>query len=76
MPNPTDKTRATGTAVVRDESDLELSYGKPIPQPKMKKGDYVAIGILAGSTDAATSVTGECTGEHIRDSIVAAEKNL
>ena len=42
----------------------------------MKKGDYVAIGILAGSTDAATSVTGERTGEHIRDSIVAAEKNL
>jgi hypothetical protein len=60
----------------RDERDLEVSFGKPTPQPAMKKGDYVAFGILAGSTDTATSVTGERTGEHFHDSVVAAEKNL
>jgi len=71
----TDKSSVEKTGP-RDERDLEVSFGKKIPQPAMKKGDYVAFGILAGSTDTATSVTGERTGEHIRDSIVAAEKNL
>jgi len=59
----------------RDEKDLEVSYGKPVPQPKMKKGDNVAFGILAGSTDTATSVEGVRTTT-FGDSVTDAAKNL
>jgi hypothetical protein len=59
----------------RDENDLHVSFGKPVPQPKQKKGDYVAIGILAGSTDAATSVEGVRTTT-FGDSVTDAAKNL
>jgi hypothetical protein len=60
----------------RDDRSLEVSYGKPIPQPKMKKGDFVAFGELAGSESAAPSVSGARTGTHFVESIDAAEKNL
>lgn len=33
--------------------DLESSFGEPVPQPKMVKGDMVAFGISAGSTSTA-----------------------
>lgn len=35
------------------DSDLEESYGQPVPQPKMVKGQSVAFGELAGSTSEA-----------------------
>jgi hypothetical protein len=75
MNTATDKTPVEKTGP-RDVRDLEVSYGREVPQPHMKKGEFVAIGILAGSTDTAPSVSGERIGEHIHDSIVAAEKNL
>jgi len=42
----------------RDERDLEVTYGKPVPQPRMTKGSFDAIGELAGSTNTAPSVEG------------------
>jgi hypothetical protein len=60
---------------IRDVRDLEVSYGKPIPQPKQKKGDYVAFGELAGSTDTATAVEGVRTTT-FGDSVTDAAKNL
>lgn len=69
----TDKTSAEKG--VRDERDLEVSYGKPIPQPGMKKGTFVAFGELAGSTNTAPAVNGERSttfGDSVRDN----EKNL
>jgi hypothetical protein len=41
-----------------DDRDLEVSYGKKIPQPHMKKGEFVAFGELAGSTTTAPSTEG------------------
>lgn len=35
------------------DTDLENSFGMPIPQPKMVKGEFVAFGESAGSTAAA-----------------------
>jgi len=38
---------------------LEPSYGEPIAQPRMTKGNLVAFGELAGTTSHATSLVGE-----------------
>lgn len=35
------------------EADLEPSFGQPVPQPKMAKGESVAFGELAGGTTSA-----------------------
>jgi hypothetical protein len=70
----TDKT-AVEKGGPRDERDLEVSYGKPIPQSHMKKGDFVNFGILAGSTDSAPSVEGVRTTT-FGDSVTDAAKNL
>lgn len=35
------------------DTELEGSYGKPIPQPTMTKGEIVAFGESAGSTSKA-----------------------
>lgn len=59
----------------RDERDLEVSYGKLIPQSQMKKGDFVTFGILAGSTDTATSVQGVRT-TNFGDSVADNAKNI
>jgi hypothetical protein len=59
----------------RDEKDLEVSFGRPVPQSKMKKGDFVNFGILAGSTDTATSVEGVRTTT-FGDSVTDAAKNI
>ena len=74
MPNPTDKM-AVEKGGPRDERDLEVSYGKEIPQPGMKKGDFVAFGMLAGSTDAAPSVQGQRTTT-FGDSVADNAKNI
>jgi hypothetical protein len=47
---------ARGHAIKHD-TELEVSYGAPIPQPSMVKGDYVAFGELAGSTATAKPLT-------------------
>lgn len=39
--------------MVPHDTDLEVSYGQPVPQPKMVKGESVAFGELAGSTTMA-----------------------
>lgn len=44
---------------IRHDSDLEVSYGQPVPQPKTVKGSIVAFGELAGSTASAKSVVAE-----------------
>jgi hypothetical protein len=49
---------------------LEQSYGEPIAQPRMTKGNLVAFGELAGTTAHATSLVGErdiCFGDSIND---------
>lgn len=38
---------------IKDDAELEVSYGSHVPQPSTVKGDIVAFGILAGSTDTA-----------------------
>jgi len=70
----TDKSPVEKTGP-RDEKDLEVSYGRPVPQPKQKKGDYVAFGELAGSTDTATSVEG-VRSTTFGDSVTDAAKNI
>ena len=70
----TDKTSVERKAP-RDERDLEVSFGDKIPQPHQKKGDFVAFGILAGSTGTATSVEGVRTTT-FGDSVTDAAKNL
>ena len=57
MSMPTDKSPIEKIGP-RDERDLEVSFGKPIPQPHMVKGSFDAIGELAGSTNTAPSVEG------------------
>ncbi len=42
---------------IKHDTELECSYGAPIPQPSMAKGDYVAFGELAGSTSTAKPLT-------------------
>lgn len=44
---------------IRHDSDLEVSFGQPVPQPKTVKGSIVAFGELAGSTDRSMSLTPE-----------------
>lgn len=59
----------------RDAKDLEVSFGMPVPQSKMKKGEFVNFGILAGSDASAPAVNGErmtTFGDSVRDN----EKNL
>ena len=68
-------TSAPSKHAVRDERDLEVSFGIPVAQPSLKKGDFVAFGRLAGSTDTAPSVQGVRT-THFTDSVLAGEKNL
>lgn len=41
---------------IKHDTELECSYGAVIPQPSLGKGDYMAMGELAGSTNTATSV--------------------
>lgn len=70
----TDKTSVEKSGP-RDDRDLEVSYGSPIPQPKPKKGEFHAFGILAGSDNSAPPVNGERSttfGDSVRDN----EKNL
>ena len=43
--------------LIRHDTALEVSYGSHIPQPRMVKGDFVAIGELADSTDTAPSLS-------------------
>ena len=74
MSSPTDKT-SVERGGPRDERDLEVSYGSPIPQPKQKKGDFVAFGILAGSGSVATSVEG-VRSTTFGDSVDDAAKNI
>jgi hypothetical protein len=38
---------------IKHDRDLEVSYGGHVPQPSTVKGDIVAFGILAGSTETA-----------------------
>jgi hypothetical protein len=59
----------------RDEKDLEVSFGKPIPQPHLKKGEFVAFGELAGSTATAPSVEGLRTTT-FTESVAENSKNL
>jgi hypothetical protein len=59
----------------KDEKCLEVSYGQKVPQPKQKKGEFVGFGILAGSTDSATSVEGVRTTT-FGDSVSEAAKNI
>lgn len=73
MTMATDKS--TPEKGVRDERDLEVSYGKPIPQPAQKKGEFVAFGELAGSTSTATSVQGVRTTT-FGDSVADNAKNI
>jgi len=72
MPS-TDKTSHENA--VRDEKDIEVSYGHPVPQPGMKKGEFVAFGILAGSGSTATSVQGVRT-TNFGDSVADNAKNI
>lgn len=74
MPNKTDE-RSIETKGPTDERALEVSYGQPVPQPKLKKGDAVCFGILAGSTDTAPAVEGVRTTT-FGDSVEDAAKNL
>lgn len=72
--NTTDKTPVEKMGPKNDR-DLEVSYGLPVPQVKMKKGDMVNFGILAGSDNSAPMVNGERSttfGDSVRDN----EKNL
>lgn len=55
--------------------DLEPSYGKPIPQPKLNKGEAQVFGELADSTDTAPSVDGE-RGMTFGDGVAANNKNI
>lgn len=41
------------------DTELEESYGMPIPQPKLGKGEFVAFGELAGSTSTAKEATSD-----------------
>lgn len=59
---------------IAHDKDLEVSYGQPIPQPRMIKGTYEAIGELAGSTSTAKSVEGQ-RNCHFEDSIEDNKKN-
>ena len=43
--------------LLKNDNELENSYGNHIPQPRTVKGDIRVLGELAGSTDAATSLT-------------------
>ena len=43
---------------IKHDTELEVSYGSHIPQPSTVKGDIVAFGELAGSTDKAMSLSG------------------
>ena len=54
---------------IRHDSDLEVSYGQKVPQPSTVKGDIVAFGELAGSTETAHTLTPERTtfGDSITD---------
>jgi hypothetical protein len=74
MTMPTDKTPVEKGGP-RDDKALEVTYGKPIPQPHMKKGDFVAFGELAGSTATAPSVEGLRTTT-FGDSVTDAAKNI
>lgn len=74
MAMPTDKT-SVEKGGPRDERDLEVSYGQKIPQPGMKKGDFVAFGELAGSTNAAPSTQGVRTTT-FGDSVDEHAKNI
>lgn len=38
---------------IKHDTELEVSYGAHVPQPSTVKGDIVAIGWLAGSTEGA-----------------------
>ena len=38
---------------IKHDTTLEVSFGAHTPQPSTIKGDIVAFGILAGSTDTA-----------------------
>jgi hypothetical protein len=44
---------------IKNDRDLQDSYGQMIPQPKMVKGTYVAFGELAGSGSSAKSLVPE-----------------
>lgn len=49
---------------------LEVSYGEPIAQPQMTKGNLVAFGELAGTTSHAPSISTQrdiCFGDSIND---------
>lgn len=74
MPMPTDKA-SVEKGGPRDERDLEVSYGKNIPQPSQKKGDFVAFGILAGSGESAPSVQG-VRSTTFGDSVADNAKNI
>lgn len=58
---------------IKHDTELEVSYGGHVPQPSTVKGDIVAFGILAGSTESAKSLTPSRTT--FEDSIVDNRKN-
>lgn len=72
--NSTDKTPVEKGGP-HNARDLEVSYGKPVPQPSEVKGDFVAFGILAGSTDTATPVQGVRT-TNFGDSVADNARNI
>jgi hypothetical protein len=41
---------------IAHDRDLEVSYGRHVPQPSTVKGHIDAFGELAGSTDSAMSL--------------------
>jgi hypothetical protein len=60
---------------VADSRLLEVSFGKPIPQPRQKKGEFVAFGELAGSASDAPPVDGQ-RSTTFGDSVAANERNI
>lgn len=42
---------------IPDDPELKVSFGDPIPQPSLVKGDLMAFGELAGSTNSAKSLS-------------------
>ena len=58
---------------IKHDTALEVSYGSWIPQPSTVKGEIVAFGELAGSTESAKSLTPARTT--FDDSVVDNRKN-
>lgn len=63
---------------IPDDPNLRTSFGDEVPQPDMVKGDYVAFGVLAGSTTSAKSLTPEriCFDDSVDDNRKNQPKSL